>query len=185
MWLISVSKKKQLFTFCKPQALSGNRTMGTLIEQPLRYIGVLVQYVVLKGFELCKDDWLKLCFCRCHWPIKVPDTGFSPSPNCFHAFLFTQLSYMVRATPWSPWKALEFNIWFQGRLKSPWKEEFFVKVLENKGNSLNFFGMGNSKGYIKNWAHISDLQNNFAKNFCSTCTFACWLSLTCARCILG
>ena len=43
-------------TFCKPQALSGNRTMGTLIEQPLRYIGVLVQYVVLKGFKLCKDD---------------------------------------------------------------------------------------------------------------------------------
>lgn len=85
-------QKKQSITFCKPQALSGNRTMGTLIEQPLRYIGVLVQYVVLKGFKLCKDDWLKLCFCRCHWPIKVPDTGFSPSTNCFHAFLFTQLS---------------------------------------------------------------------------------------------
>ena len=84
-----------------------------------------------------------------------------------------QTSCMVRATPWSPWKALEFNIWFQGRLKSPWKEEFFVKVLENDGNSLNFSGMGNSKGYIKNWAHISNLQNDFAKNFCSTCTFAC------------
>ena len=55
---------------------------------------------------------------------------------------------MIRATPWSPWKALEFNIWFQGRLKSPWKEEFFVKVLENNGDSLTFFGMGNSKGYI-------------------------------------
>ena len=83
--------------------------------------------------------------------------------------------FMVRGTPWSPWKTLEFNIWFQGRLKSPWKEEFFVKVLENNGNSLNFFGMGNSKGYIKNWAHISNLQHDFAKNFCSTCTFACWV----------
>ena len=84
--------------------------------------------------------------------------------------------YMAHATPWSPWKALEFNIWFQGRLKSPWKEEVLVKVLENNGNSLNFFGMGNSKGYIKNWAHmISNLQNDFSKNFCSTCTFACWV----------
>ena len=82
---------------------------------------------------------------------------------------------MVRATPWSPWKALEFNIWFQGCLKSPWKEEFYVKVLENNGNSLNFFGRGNNKGYIKNWAHILNLQNDFAKNFCSTCTFVCWV----------
>ena len=81
--------------------------------------------------------------------------------------------FMVRTTPWSPWKALEFNIWFQGRLKSPWKEEIYVKVLENNGNSLNFLGVGNNKGYIKNWAHILNLQNDFAKNFCSTCTFAC------------
>ena len=93
MYVLNFCKqKKQSITFCKPQALSGNRTMSTLIEQPLRYIGVLVQYVVLKGFKLCKDDWLKLCFCRCHWPIKVPDTGFPPSTNCFHTFLFTQLS---------------------------------------------------------------------------------------------
>ena len=57
MYVLNFCKqKKQSITFCKPQALSGNRTMSTLIEQPLRYIGVLVQYVVLKGFKLCKDD---------------------------------------------------------------------------------------------------------------------------------
>ena len=57
MYVIYFCKHKmQSITFCKPQALSGNCTMGTLIEQPLRYIGVLVQYVVLKGFKLCKDD---------------------------------------------------------------------------------------------------------------------------------
>ena len=44
----------------------------------------------------------------------------------------------VRATPWSPWKALGFNFRFQGRLKSPWKEEFLLKVLENNEKSLNF-----------------------------------------------
>ena len=57
MYVIYFCKHKmQSITFCKPQALSGNCTMGTLIEQPLGYIGVLVQYVVLKGFKLCKDD---------------------------------------------------------------------------------------------------------------------------------
>lgn len=55
--------RRTVITFCKPQALSGNLVMSTLIEQPLRYVGVLVQYVILEGFKLCKDDLLKLLLC--------------------------------------------------------------------------------------------------------------------------
>ena len=45
-----------------------------------------------------------------------------------------QTSNRVRATPWSPWKALEFKFRLQGRLKSPWKKWFCGKQLENSLN---------------------------------------------------
>ena len=67
------------------------------------------------------------------------------SANRFPKHTFRKLPpktyvYRVRATSWSPWKALEFNFRFQGRLKSP--EEFLLKVLENNENSLNFCSDG-------------------------------------------
>ena len=65
--------------------------------------------------------------------------------------------FRVRATPWSPWKALEFNFGLQGHLKSPWKKGFYGKLLEN---SLNFILgencrdciMLSEKRHFKNWA---------------------------------
>lgn len=45
------------------------------------------------------------------------------------------VNHRVRATPWSLWKALEFNFGLQGRLKSPWQKGSCWKLLED---SLNF-----------------------------------------------
>lgn len=82
-------------TFCQPQTLCGKLSMSTLVEQPIRYVGVLVQYVVLKCLILCEDNLLKLCWCGCNCPVEVTDTCFPPSPNCLQTFLFAQLDQQL------------------------------------------------------------------------------------------
>ena len=88
--------------------------------------------------------------------------------NQLQCWVASVCSVRDSVTRWSPWKPLEFNFRFQGCLKSPWKEEFLLKVLEN---SLNVCSDGKKywiiskqfKDKLKHWAQILKSGTEFSK----------------------
>ena len=69
----------------------------------------------------------------------------------------------ILATPWCPWKALEFNSRFQGPLKSPWKEELCWKCLKIMKTPWIFIRMGNNVGLYQSNLGIEHRFQNWGQ----------------------